>query len=146
MSDTEGSSDERPCLHCLIGETIENFYAEYGTLSGEKEAIDVDEIISALGQTMADLISGFEPSLRQQVIRVPTKFCIIIHNLAHQLFNQLLADRTVLTVRQFCHSLCNCCNHFVSINRVWLAACRRIFSKKIFDQLQHPAMKARSFL
>jgi hypothetical protein len=28
----------------------------------------VDEIISALGQTMADLISGFEPSLRQQVI------------------------------------------------------------------------------
>jgi hypothetical protein len=28
----------------------------------------VDEIISALGQTMADLISGFEPSLRQPVI------------------------------------------------------------------------------
>jgi len=66
--DTGGSNDERPCLHCLIGDTIEDFYAEYGTLSGEKEAIDVDEIISALGKTMADLISGFEPSLRQPVI------------------------------------------------------------------------------
>jgi hypothetical protein len=66
--DTEGSNDERPCLHCLIGETIEDFYAEYGTLSGEIEAIDVDEIISALGKTMADLISGSEPSLRQRII------------------------------------------------------------------------------
>ena len=65
--DTEGSNDERPCLHCLIGETIEDFYAEYGTLSGEKEAIDVDEIISALGKVVAELISA-GPSLRQPVI------------------------------------------------------------------------------
>jgi hypothetical protein len=57
-----------PVWHCLIGETIEDFYAEYGTLSGEIEAIDVDEIISALGKTMADLISGSEPSLRQRII------------------------------------------------------------------------------
>jgi len=34
----------------------------------------------------------------------------------------------------------------MGINRVWLAACRRIFSKKIVDQLDHHAMKARSFL
>jgi hypothetical protein len=68
MSDTEGSSDERPCLHCLIGETIEDFYADYGTLSGETEAIDVEEIISALGKTMAELLAGFEPSLRQPII------------------------------------------------------------------------------
>jgi hypothetical protein len=53
MSDTEGSNDERPCLHCLIGETIEDFYAEYGTVSGETEAIDVAEIISALGKVVA---------------------------------------------------------------------------------------------
>ena len=68
MSDTEGSSDERSCLHCLIGDTIEDFYAEYGTLSGEKEAIDVDEIISALGKTLAELISGSGPSSRQPII------------------------------------------------------------------------------
>jgi hypothetical protein len=55
--DTDGSNDERPCLHCLIGGTIKDFYAEYGTLSGEKEAIDVDEIISALGQTMAETLT-----------------------------------------------------------------------------------------
>ena len=68
MSDTERSSDERPCLHCLIGDIINDFYAEYGSLSGEKEAIDVDEIISALGKTLAELISGSDPSLRQPVI------------------------------------------------------------------------------
>ena len=68
MSDTEGSNDERPCLHCLIADTIDDFYAEYGSLSGEKAAIDVDEIISALGKIMADLISDSDSSLRQPII------------------------------------------------------------------------------
>ena len=65
--DTGGSNDERPCLHCLIGDTIEEFYAEYGTLSGEKEAIDVDEIISALGKVVAELISA-EPAMSGAII------------------------------------------------------------------------------
>jgi hypothetical protein len=68
MSDTEGSNDERPCLHCLIADTIDDFYAEYGSLSGEKDTIDMDEIISALGKTVAELISGSDPSLRQRII------------------------------------------------------------------------------
>ena len=68
MSDNEGSDDERPCLHCLIADTINNFYTEYGWLSGEKDAIDVDEIISALGKIMADLISDSDSSLRQPII------------------------------------------------------------------------------
>ena len=68
MSDTEGSNDERPCLHCLIADTIDDFYAEYGSLSGEKDTIDMDEIISALGKTVAELISGSDPSLRQLII------------------------------------------------------------------------------
>jgi hypothetical protein len=67
MSDTEGSNDERPCLHCLIGETIEDFYADHGCLSGETEAIDVAEVISALGKVVAELISA-EPSSRQPII------------------------------------------------------------------------------
>lgn len=66
--DTEGSNDERPCLHCLIADTIDDFYAEYGSLSGEKDTIDMDEIISALGKTVAELISGSDPSLRQRII------------------------------------------------------------------------------
>jgi hypothetical protein len=68
MSDTEGSNDERPCLHCLIADTIDDFYAEYGSQSGEKDTIDMDEIISALGKTVAELISGSDPSLRQRII------------------------------------------------------------------------------
>ena len=68
MSDTEGSNDERPCLHCLIADTIDDFYAEYGSLSGEKDTIDMDEIISALGKTVAELISGSDPSLHQRII------------------------------------------------------------------------------
>jgi hypothetical protein len=55
---------------------------------------------------------------------VSTKLCVIIHNFAHQLFNQLLADRTILTAGQFCHCLCNRCNHLIGIDRVWLAGCR----------------------
>ena len=42
MSDATESDDERPCLHCLIGDVIDDFYAEYGSLSGEKDTIDVD--------------------------------------------------------------------------------------------------------
>ena len=53
MSDKPASNEERPCLHCLIADTIDDFYAEYGSQSGEKDTIDMDEIISALGKTVA---------------------------------------------------------------------------------------------
>ena len=29
------ANDERPCLHCLIGDLIDEFYAEYGSLTGD---------------------------------------------------------------------------------------------------------------
>jgi hypothetical protein len=38
----------RPCLHCLIGEVIDHFHVEYGSLSGEQETLDVVEVITAL--------------------------------------------------------------------------------------------------
>src|SRR5262249_3717729 len=63
----------------------------------------------------------------------------------HKLLNQLLAGRTILTACQFCHSLCKRRNDFVGVNRVWLASCRRILGKKIIDQFDHHAMKARPF-
>jgi len=50
MSDNPESNDERPCLHCLIGDLIDEFYAQYGSLSGETDTIDVDEIITALAK------------------------------------------------------------------------------------------------
>src|SRR5260370_5749543 len=68
MSDSIESNDERPCLHCLIGDVIDDFYAEYGSLSGEKDAIDVDEIITALAKTVAELTYGSDAALRQRVL------------------------------------------------------------------------------
>ena len=39
MSENPEANDERPCLHCLIGDLIDEFYAEYGSLSGEIDTI-----------------------------------------------------------------------------------------------------------
>jgi hypothetical protein len=68
MSDNTESNDERPCLHCLIGDVIDDFYAEYGSLTGEKDAIDVDEIITALAKTVAELTYGSDAALRQRIL------------------------------------------------------------------------------
>ena len=68
MPDNPGSNDERPCLHCLIADVIDDFYAEYGSPSGEKDTIDMDEIISALGKTIAEMTYGSDAALRQQVL------------------------------------------------------------------------------
>ena len=68
MSDDPGSNEERPCLHCLIADIIDDFYAEYGSLSGEKDAIDMDEIISALGKTIAELTYGSDAAVRQRIL------------------------------------------------------------------------------
>ena len=59
MSDHPESNAGRPCLHCLIGDLIDEFYAEYGSLSGETDTIDADEIITALAKTVADMTIWF---------------------------------------------------------------------------------------
>lgn len=68
MSENPESNDERPCLHCLIADTIDDFYAEYGSLSGEKDAMDMDEIISALGKTVAEMTFGSDAALRARIV------------------------------------------------------------------------------
>ena len=68
MSDNPGSNDERPCLHCLIADVIDEFYAEYGSLSGEQDTIDIDEIISALAKTVAEMTYGSDAALRRRVL------------------------------------------------------------------------------
>ena len=68
MSDATESDDERPCLHCLIADVIDDFYAEYGSLSGEKDAVDVDEIIAALAKTVAEMTYGSNAALRQRIL------------------------------------------------------------------------------
>jgi len=68
MSETSEANDERPCLHCLIGDLIDEFYGEYGSLSGEMDTIDVDEIITALAKTVADMTLGCDAVLRRRIL------------------------------------------------------------------------------
>ena len=68
MSDNPESSDERPCLHCLIADLIDEFYAEYGSSEGEKDTVDIDEILSALGKVIAEMTYGSDAAVRQRVL------------------------------------------------------------------------------
>ena len=68
MSSDSESNEERPCLHCLIGDLIDEFYAEYGSTSGEKDTLDMDEIISALGKVIAEMTFGSDPKVRQGIL------------------------------------------------------------------------------
>jgi len=73
MSDNPESSDERPCLHCLIADLIDEFYAEYGSPEGEKDTVDMDEIISALGKVIAEMTYGSDAAVRQRVLEDLTR-------------------------------------------------------------------------
>jgi hypothetical protein len=60
--------EERPCLHCMMVELIEDFFAENPAVSGEPDAIDTDEVITALAKTVADLTCNQNGTVRQQII------------------------------------------------------------------------------
>jgi len=66
MSDDQ--DEERPCLHCLFVEVIDNFFAEYPVAADEPEAIDPQEVITALAKTAAELTSGQDAAGRQKLI------------------------------------------------------------------------------
>ena len=68
MSDHPESNAGRPCLHCLIGDVIDEFYAEYGSLSGEVDTIDADEVITAIAKTVAEMTFGSNAALRQRIL------------------------------------------------------------------------------
>jgi len=57
-------TEERPCLHCMVVELIENF----SVASGEPDTIDTDEVIIALAKTVADLTCSQDSTVRQQII------------------------------------------------------------------------------
>ena len=60
--------EERPCLHCMMVELIEDFFAENPATSGEPDTIDTDEVITALAKTVADLTCSQNGTVRQQII------------------------------------------------------------------------------
>jgi hypothetical protein len=68
MSDDQSEDEERPCLHCLLVEVIDNFFAEYPVSSEEPDAVDTDEIVTAVAKTMAELTCSQNAAGRQTMI------------------------------------------------------------------------------
>jgi len=68
MSDEQNEDDERPCLHCLIVEAIDSFFAEYPVSSDEPDTIDTAEVITAVAKTMAELTYSQDAAGRQNMI------------------------------------------------------------------------------
>jgi hypothetical protein len=67
MSEKQDDS-ERPCLHCMILDLIENFYDEYPAVGGELDAVDTDEVITAIGKTVAEITCSRSGANRQEII------------------------------------------------------------------------------
>jgi L-asparaginase II len=62
---------ERPCLHCMMVELIEDYFAEYPAAPGRSDKVDTDEadeVIDAIAKTFAELTSGQEGAIRQQLV------------------------------------------------------------------------------
>ena len=69
MSEKE-KRHERPCLHCMIVELIDDFFAEYPATAGSDkvDTDEADEVIDAIAKTIAELTSQQDGFIRQQVI------------------------------------------------------------------------------
>jgi hypothetical protein len=61
-------NQERPCLHCLMVELIDQFFAEYPAAGGEPDTVDTDEVVTAIAKTVAELTCSQNGSVRQQII------------------------------------------------------------------------------
>ena len=64
----ERDDQERPCLHCMIVELIDDFFAEYPATTGGPDTIDTDEVITAIAKTVAELTCSQDGAIRQQLI------------------------------------------------------------------------------
>ena len=67
----ERSDQERPCLHCMMVELIDDFFAEHPAKAGSSDKVDTgeaDEVIVAIAKTVAELTSGQDGAIRQQLI------------------------------------------------------------------------------
>jgi hypothetical protein len=67
MSEQPDDQD-RPCLHCMMVELVDEFFAEHPAASGEPDTIDSDEVITAIAKTVAELTCSQDGSIRQQII------------------------------------------------------------------------------
>jgi hypothetical protein len=68
MSENPEVEEERPCLHCLIGDLIDEYYGEYGSPSGETDVIDVNEIMTSLAKIVAEITSGSDAAEGRRIV------------------------------------------------------------------------------
>jgi hypothetical protein len=68
QDEMQNETDERPCLHCLIIELIDNFFADYPVSSEEPDIVDPDEVVTAVAKTVAELTCGQDAASRQNLI------------------------------------------------------------------------------
>ena len=67
----EQVAQERPCLHCMMVELIDDYFAEYPATQGGSDKVDTDEadeVIVAIAKTVAELTSGQDGAIRQHLI------------------------------------------------------------------------------
>jgi hypothetical protein len=62
------ANEERPCLHCVMVELIDQFFAENPSSIHEPDTIDTDEVITAVAKTVAELTCSQDGNGRQQII------------------------------------------------------------------------------
>jgi hypothetical protein len=70
MSDAR-DEQERPCLHCMMAELIDDFFAEYPATAGRSDKVDTDEadeVIAAIAKTVAELTCRQDGMIRQHLI------------------------------------------------------------------------------
>jgi len=75
MSDVQ-NEQERPCLHCMMVELIDDFFAEYPTAPGDSDKVDTgeaDEVIDAIAKIVAELTCRQDGAIRQQMIEQLTQ-------------------------------------------------------------------------
>ena len=65
----EREDQERPCLHCMMVELIDDFFAEYPATAGSDkvDTAEADEVIDAIAKTVAELTSQQDGVIRQQL-------------------------------------------------------------------------------
>ena len=68
MSDDQEEKEERPCLHCLMVEVIDSFFAEYPVLPDEPDTVDTDEVMTAIAKTVAELTYSQDAAGRKNMI------------------------------------------------------------------------------
>ena len=70
MINVSEQDQERPCLHCMMVELIDDFFAENPATAGSDkvDTSEADEVIDAIAKTVAELTSQQDRVIRQQVI------------------------------------------------------------------------------